>query len=144
MKIKIIKCSSDNYWYKDYIGEIFNVLESESKAFKVEYKSICDYFVQHEDCKIINNTQQKIETLFDNFKEFLKEKNRRYGDSALHPIKIFSKVDAGNQIYNRLDDKLSRIKNANEIKKNDLADVFGYIALALIEKDWLDFDDLID
>jgi hypothetical protein len=89
-------------------------------------------------------TQEKIEKLFNNFKEFLKEKNRRYGDSAIHPIKIFSKIDASNQIYNRLDDKLSRIQNTKEIRKNDLADLLGYISLALIEKDWLEFDDLLD
>ena len=90
------------------------------------------------------NTQEKIDLLFENFKKFLKEKNKRYGDSAISPIQIFSKENANNQIYNRLDDKLSRIKNAKEIKKNDLCDVFGYIALALIQKDYLEFDDLLD
>lgn len=90
------------------------------------------------------STRDKIDILFNNFGEFLKEKNKRYGDSALKPIQIFSKIDAGNQIYNRLDDKLSRIKNSNEIRKNDLADLLGYISLALIEKNWLEFDDLLD
>jgi hypothetical protein len=90
------------------------------------------------------NTQDKIDLLFDNFKKFLKEKNKRYGDSAISPIQIFSKENANNQIYNRLDDKLSRIKNSKEIKKNDLADVFGYVALALVEKGWLEFNDLLD
>jgi hypothetical protein len=89
-------------------------------------------------------TIQKIDLLFNNFKEFLKEKNRRYGDSALNPIKIFSKVESDNQICIRLDDKLSRIANADKFRQNDISDVFGYIALLLIEKDWLDFDDLID
>jgi hypothetical protein len=90
------------------------------------------------------NTQEKIEVLFDNFKDFLKEKNRRYGDSAIAPIKIFTKSDAGSQICNRLDDKLSRIKNSSDLKKNDLADIFGYTALLLIEKGWIEFDDLLD
>lgn len=52
---------------------------------------------------MIEKTQEDIETLFTNFKEFLKEKNRRYGDSALHPINIFSELDANSQICNRLD-----------------------------------------
>jgi len=90
------------------------------------------------------NTEEKIEILFNNFKEFLKEKNRRYGDSALTPIQIFSKSDAGSQICNRLDDKLNRIKNAKELKKNDVSDIFGYIALLLIQNEWIEFKDLLD
>jgi len=89
-------------------------------------------------------TQDRIDILFTNFKEFLKEKNKRYGDSALHPINIFSDIDANNQICNRLDDKLSRIKQAKELKKNDACDVFGYVALLMIERGWLVFDDLLD
>lgn len=89
-------------------------------------------------------TQEKIDILFDNFAEFLKEKNRRYGDSALTPVQIFSKSGAGSQICNRLDDKLSRIQNSEELKKNDLADSFGYHALLLIEKGWFDFNELLD
>ena len=89
-------------------------------------------------------TRQKIDLLFLNFKNFLQEKNNRYGDSALTPIQIFSKNDAGSQIKNRLDDKLSRISNSKELRKNDLSDVFGYVALLLIENDWLEFDELLD
>jgi len=90
------------------------------------------------------NTKEKIELLFDNFKLFLQEKNKRYGDSALKPINVFSELDANSQICNRLDDKLSRIKQASELKKNDVCDVFGYTALLMIENNWLDFDDLLD
>lgn len=90
------------------------------------------------------NTQEKMVTLFRNFCEFLMEKNKRYGDSALNPAQIFSKIDASNQICNRLDDKLNRIKNSGELRKNDVADVFGYVALLLIANDWLEFEDLID
>lgn len=89
-------------------------------------------------------TEEKIEILFNSFKEFLKEKNKRYGDAALKPLKIFSRADAGSQICNRIDDKLGRIKKSKELKKNDVADIFGYVALLLIENDWLDFDDLLD
>ena len=80
------------------------------------------------------DTQQQIDILFDNFKEFLKEKNRRYGDSAISPVQIFSKSSAGSQICNRLDDKINRIKNSSELKKNDVSDLFGYTALLMIEK----------
>lgn len=93
-------------------------------------------------------TQDKIEILFNTFKEFLKEKNKRYGDSALNPDNVFIKNktqdDSCYQIYNRLNDKISRIKNSTELKKNDISDAFGYLALLLIEKGWTEFDDLLD
>ncbi len=102
--------------------------------------------MQNENGKI--TTQQKIDLLFNNFKEFLKEKNRRYGDSALNPANIFSPVPASDQIKNRLDDKLNRIKEATKqgiaLRKNDVADVFGYVALLLISEGWIEFEDLID
>jgi hypothetical protein len=91
-----------------------------------------------------SSTQQKIETLFTNFSAFLKEKNKRYGDSALAPVKVFSKGEAGDQLANRADDKISRIMNATELKKNDVADLFGYLALMMIEKGWTSFDELLD
>lgn len=93
---------------------------------------------------MMESTQEKIDTLFTNFSSFLKEKNIRYGDSALDPIKIFSTNTSRSQISNRLDDKLSRIKHSDELKKNDVCDTFGYIALLMIEHGWLTFDDLMD
>ena len=89
-------------------------------------------------------TQTKIDILFKNFSEFLIEKNKRYGDSALYPINVFSKQDSDSQICNRLDDKLSRIQNSDELRKNDICDAFGYLALLMINNDWLEFDELID
>lgn len=90
------------------------------------------------------NTQQDIILLFDNFKEFLLEKNKRYGDSAINPIRVFSNESAEEQIRARLDDKLRRIKNSDELRKNDTCDIFGYVALLMISNGWLDFEDLLD
>jgi hypothetical protein len=94
------------------------------------------------------STQEKIDIVMKNFSEFLKEKNRRYGDSALNPKQIFSQIPASEQLKNRLDDKLSRIetatRNGQQLKKNDVADVLGYIVLILIQNNWLEFEDLLD
>lgn len=90
------------------------------------------------------NVEKLIETTFENFSRFLIEKNKRYGNSALNPPCIFSNATANNQLCNRLDDKLSRIKHSEELRKNDVADVFGYIALLMIQKGWTSFDDLLD
>jgi len=60
------------------------------------------------------------------------EKNKRYGDSALSPINLFSKLDNTSSILIRLDDKISRIKNADELRMNDITDVMGYLILYIL------------
>ena len=45
---------------------------------------------------------------------------------------------------NRLDDKISRIKKSNKLRKNDVADIFGYVALLLIQNGWTEFEDQKD
>jgi len=45
---------------------------------------------------------------------------------------------------NRIDDKLSRIKNSEELRKNDVVDLMGYLVLLCIKKGWMNFKDLID
>lgn len=70
--------------------------------------------------------------------ELLKKKNRAYGDSALNPKRIFSKASALEQIYVRLDDKLSRQMdgNATDFPDEDLVmDILGYLILLQIAKD---------
>ena len=65
----------------------------------------------------------------------LLEKNISYGNSALDPIQIFSKIDIGHQIDIKIDDKLSRIKRGNEFPGDDtLLDLCGYIVLKLIHQ----------
>jgi hypothetical protein len=62
-------------------------------------------------------------------------KNEAYGDSALHPVRIFSKADALAAIDARIDDKLSRVKHAPEAFGEDVeADLIGYLVLRRIAR----------
>jgi len=81
-------------------------------------------------------TELKIMEVTENLAALLIEKNRRYGDSALHPIKIFAKSSATDSIRVRLDDKLSRLANSDELRKNDVYDVLGYLILLCISRGW--------
>ncbi len=68
--------------------------------------------------------------------EMLILKNVSYGNSALNPIKIFSKGDDLNGIRNRIDDKLTRIQNAQTFaEENDVEDLNGYLVLYQIGLD---------
>lgn len=99
----------------------------------------CTQFVPKED-----STAVEIEKTLDSMKHLLVEKNKRYGDSALKPMSIFCRMEAAASIQVRLDDKISRIRNSEVLRKNDVADVIGYLTLLCVAKGWTNFDELID
>ena len=82
----------------------------------------------------MSNTQELIKKECDYIKAFLLKKNRDYGDSAINPIRVFSRADSIEQINVRLDDKLSRINNQNEkeINEDTELDLIGYLILKRI------------
>lgn len=78
----------------------------------------------------VAQTQVDIATTCDAIKALLLEKNRKYGDSALNPVRVFSKSDPLEQIRVRLDDKLSRLRNQQDDEDEDvIADLIGYLVL---------------
>lgn len=75
-------------------------------------------------------SQQDIAAVCDEIKDLLLEKNRKYGDSALQPVRIFSKASTLEQIKVRMDDKLSRLRNAQDDEDEDVtSDLIGYLIL---------------
>lgn len=68
--------------------------------------------------------------------QMLIDKNIAYGDSALDPVRIFSKVDPVEQLRVRIDDKLSRLMKGTEyVGDNDIDDLIGYLVLLKIAKE---------
>ena len=85
-----------------------------------------------------------IDHVLAGFADLLNYKNTQYGDSAGAPIRVFSKMDATEGIEQRLDDKLMRIKNSSDLRKNDVSDLVGYLILLCREKRWSDFSEFKD
>lgn len=83
-----------------------------------------------EETLTIAQTQVDIAETCDSIKELLLEKNRKYGDSALNPVRVFSKSDSIEQIRVRIDDKLSRLRNQQQDEDEDVInDLIGYLVL---------------
>ena len=63
--------------------------------------------------------------------DLLKSKNKAYGNTALNPTNIFSKLDASEAIRARIDDKLARISNRgiNDQTEDTVDDLIGYLLL---------------
>lgn len=80
----------------------------------------------------LNDTQRRISSICDDVKELLLFKNQRYGNSALEPIRIFSKSSSVEQILVRIDDKLNRIMKGVGLVEDDedvVMDLIGYLIL---------------
>jgi len=81
------------------------------------------------------DTQTHIALICDEIKELLIEKNKKYGDSALNPARIFSKADTTEQILVRIDDKLNRIQKGAGLLASDedvINDLIGYLVILKI------------
>ena len=96
----------------------------------------------------LKDTQERIKKICNEIEKVLLEKNKRYGNSATEPINIFSSADAKFGIRQRLDDKLKRIKTSTkkleELRKNDVFDIIGYLILYCEAEDWISFEEFLD
>jgi len=82
-----------------------------------------------------SDVQSAIEQVCDEVKRTLLEKNRSYGNSALAPLRIFSRADPREQLNVRIDDKLSRIARGREFAGDDTElDLIGYLVLKRVAR----------
>jgi hypothetical protein len=87
-----------------------------------------------EPSPVANDSAEDIQELIaiecDGVKKMLLDKNRKYGNSAIQPRRIFSKASAIEQINVRIDDKLSRIASGQSDDTEDAElDLIGYLIL---------------
>lgn len=85
---------------------------------------------------MLSNSQKRIRDKCKQIEEMLIYKNSLYGDSALNPLRIFSKASPKEQINVRIDDKLSRIANSLNMDDEDsILDLTGYLILLLVSRE---------
>ena len=66
--------------------------------------------------------------------DMLVEKNRAYGNSALDPVRIFSKATDVEQILVRIDDKLSRLARGSAAGEDVEMDLMGYLVILRVAR----------
>lgn len=99
---------------------------------------------------LYTDTQQNMGHVLDSMKDLLIYKNTKYGNSALEPMDVFTRHLSDdnsvglNSILVRLDDKLKRIQNAEDLRKNDVSDLIGYLTLLCVDQEWTDFSEFKD
>ena len=74
---------------------------------------------------------EKLDIEVETISNLLKEKNKAYGNSALNPTNIFSKLNDTESLCARIDDKIARIKNKgiNDKTEDTVDDLIGYLLL---------------
>ena len=83
----------------------------------------------------VEQVQKMIREECDSIRDLLISKNKKYGNSAVNPKRIFARSDAVEQIKVRIDDKLSRIQNMGlkgesaEEEEDACKDLIGYLIL---------------
>ena len=83
----------------------------------------------------MSESETKISGVCDDIKELLINKNRKYGNSALKPCRVFSKASPVEQLLVRIDDKLNRIMQGAGLLADDedvVNDLIGYLVLLKI------------
>ncbi len=80
--------------------------------------------------------KEDLDVALKGIEEMLVSKNAAYGDSALSPMRVFSRADSVEQIKVRLDDKISRLSRGHALPDESLDDtiddLMGYLVLLKI------------
>ena len=78
--------------------------------------------------------KEEVSSILDEIRDMLVSKNEKYGNSALEPIGVFSKLSPKEGLLIRIDDKLKRIKNGSLDKDDEdvVNDLIGYLVLLKI------------
>jgi len=77
----------------------------------------------------LSAAQEMIRAECREVERILLAKNQAYGNSALQPVRIFSKADPIEQIRVRIDDKLSRLARGQAGGEDVTLDLIGYLVL---------------
>jgi len=77
---------------------------------------------------------EDLDAVLGELRELLVRKNQAYGDSALNPIRCFSKTSTDEQLRVRVDDKLSRMIRGFDDGEEVELDALGYQILLRIHQ----------
>ena len=94
------------------------------------------YYDYDRNGPLTNAFDLKLDMELGKIGELLKSKNKAYGNTALNPLGIFSKLNASEALCARIDDKLARISNKgiNDQTEDTVSDLIGYLLLLKMSK----------
>ena len=141
-KFKYVGSQKQAYGFSDpfpIIGKVYNEDDVISQRTVLYYAASNNELLTREWEEVFEpiDFEKQVNVVLSNIKYLLLSKNKKYGNSALYPVRIFSKANETDQILCRIDDKLSRIKNMGtdtQIDEDTVNDLIGYLILLKISK----------
>lgn len=82
----------------------------------------------------MSDFESEVRSVLQEIGDMLIEKNRAYGNSALDPVRIFSKASNVEQILVRIDDKLSRLARGSAAGEDVEWDLLGYLVILRVAR----------
>lgn len=122
MKVKVVKCSSHNYWYHKHIGKTFEVIHG-GGLFGFTYRTEVDgrhYYLMGNDVEIINETKES--NMQERKPHVHAEVIKAWSDGAEIQVKSFEAskwVDCQHPYWDR---DFYRVKPDPEFPKTTLTD----------------------
>lgn len=110
---------------------------NQSQIDKKALSEANDFWInkEREKTRTANTFEKNLNFVLEEIKQILISKNRKYGNSALEPKRIFSKASNIEQIKVRIDDKLSRMMSGQQDEDEDVElDLLGYLILLRVAK----------
>ena len=128
----------------DRFGEIYHAgcPNNEGKHL-IRFRDIEPLLLSSANKEAVNHPSEDndIRKVFDSINNMVQAKNKKYGGSALKPLDIFARHHG---YGSRIDEKLARVKNSEELSQNDVGDIIGGLVLICKDKGWFDFEKFID
>lgn len=144
----VILRKHDQYHHRGVIGSRYIVTEIKKTELKLcaeESNDLCFYTSPSNVEPLVQCTipswvetsthsddfADKLDKVSSEVVALLKSKNKAYGNTALDPVQIFSRLDATEALCARIDDKIMRIKNKgiNDQTEDTVDDLIGYLLL---------------
>lgn len=134
--VRVAELIGSIFFYGNFKAETYSEREIENELralgyfFETEDELMAKLHPDPESELPATPASEKIRAACDQIKKLLLEKNAAYGNSALDPVRVFSKCAADEQLRVRIDDKLSRIARGHEYPGDDtINDLIGYLIL---------------
>lgn len=118
-------------------GEVTGIIGGEY-PFKIYWEDRTTSVERMDDLAHVETSsfEQSVRYHTNKIADLLIAKNKAYGDSALNPVRIFSKASRIEQLNVRIDDKISRIQRGTDFGDEDtVRDLVGYLLLRLIAEE---------
>lgn len=150
MRYSVKDLPTENGYYRDCVGDIWWLLDGKwryiddggrwqtySDGKPLYWMPLEPTTYEFEDDMVnhptgVNSFNDNVDSVLSSIGAILKRKNAAYGNSALDPVRVFSKTDTSEQLKVRIDDKLSRIKRGHDAGEDTILDLIGYLVLLKI------------